>query len=125
MLFIFFGHIKIILILRKLIINEKHSYYNRRLGFMVYVLVTIKVENYARWKATFDKKSVKREESGAKEARLFRNFENQNEIVILFEWDNLSNARKYMESDNIQKYLQDVAAEIVNISYLGEKETSI
>jgi quinol monooxygenase YgiN len=92
---------------------------------MVYVLVTIKVENYARWKATFDKKSVKREESGAKETRLFRNFENQNEIVILFEWDNLSNARKYMESDKIQKYLQDVAAEIVNISYLGEKETSI
>lgn len=125
MLFIFLGHIKIILILRKLIINEKHNYYNRRLGFMVYVLVTIKVENYARWKAIFDKKSVKREESGAKETRLFRNFENQNEIVILFEWDNLSNARKYMESDKIQKYLQDVAAEIVNISYLGEKETSI
>jgi heme-degrading monooxygenase HmoA len=92
---------------------------------MCYVFATLKVENYGRWKAAFDVKSATREESGSKEAHLFRNYEDQNEVMILFNWDNLPNARKYMESDNLRKYLKNVGAEIVNISYLSEQEISI
>jgi quinol monooxygenase YgiN len=92
---------------------------------MIYVLAKLKVESYERWKTFFDKRSASREESGSKEAHLFRNSDDQNEVVILFEWDNKENARKYMESDNLRKYLQNAGAEIVNITYLDEQETSI
>ncbi len=92
---------------------------------MCYVSVTIKVENYARWKAAFDIKSTARKESGSKEAHLFRNYKDQNEVLILFKWDNLPNAQKYMESDEVRKYLKNVDAEIINISYLSEQEISI
>ena len=92
---------------------------------MCYVIVTLKVENYVRWKAAFDFKSDVRKESGSKEAHLFRNYKDQNEVVILFNWDNLPNAQRYMESDNLRKYLKNVDAEIVNVSYLSEQEISI
>jgi len=92
---------------------------------MVYVLAQLKVENYKTWKTFFDKKSDTREESGAKEAHLFRNSDDQNEVLILFIWDTKDNAWKYMESENLRKYLKNAGAEIKNITYLDEQETSI
>ena len=73
----------------------------------------------------FDERSATRKESGSKEAHLFRNYEDQHEVVILFNWDNMPKARKYMESDIVRNYLKDVGAEIVDVSYLSEQETSI
>jgi quinol monooxygenase YgiN len=92
---------------------------------MVYVLAKLKVESYAKWKTFFDKRSTTREENGSREAHLFRNSEDQNEVLILFDWDNMENARKYMESDNLRKYLRNAGSEIMNITYLDEQETSI
>ncbi len=92
---------------------------------MVYVLTQLKLDSYTKWKTFFDEKSTARQENGSKEAHLFRNSDDQNEVMILFEWDNNDNARKYMESENIRKYLQNVGAAIVNITYLDEQETTI
>ncbi len=92
---------------------------------MVYVLAQLKLESYAKWKTFFDERSAARKEAGSKEAHLFRNSDDQNEVMILFEWDNKENAWNYMESDNLRKYLHNVGAEIVNITYLDEQETSI
>ena len=92
---------------------------------MVYVLADLKVENYETWKAFFDKRSDTHKESGAKEAHLSRNSDDQNEVLILFSWDTKENARKYMESENLRKYLKNAGSEIKNITYLDEQETSI
>ena len=92
---------------------------------MVYVLGKLKLESYEKWKPLFDERSSARKESGSKEAHLFRNSENQNEVVILFDWDNIENARKYMESDSLKKLLLNVGAEIIEITYLDEQETSV
>jgi quinol monooxygenase YgiN len=92
---------------------------------MVYVLGKLKLESYEKWKPFFDERSSTRKESGSKEAHLFRNSENQNEVVILFDWDNIENARKYMESDSLKKLLLNVGAEIIEITYLDEQETSV
>ncbi len=91
---------------------------------MVYVFVQLKLESYTKWKTFFDERSATRQESGSIEANLFRNSDDQNEVMILFEWDNIENARKYMESDTIRKYLQNVGAEIVNITYLDKQEAT-
>ena len=95
------------------------------IGIMVYVLADLKVENYETWKAFFDKRSDTRKGSGAKEAHLFRNSDVPNDVLILFIWDTKGNARKYMESENLRKYLKNAVSEIKNITYLDEQETSI
>ena len=92
---------------------------------MVYVLAQLKVENYETWKTFFNKRSDTRKESGAKEAHLFRNSDDPNDVLILFIWDTKENARKYMESENLRKYLKNAGSEIKKITYLDEQETSI
>ncbi len=92
---------------------------------MVYVLTKLKVENYETWKTFFDKRSDTREESGAKEAHLFRNSDDPNEVLILFIWDTKENARKYMESETVREYLKNAGAEIKDVTYLDEQEISI
>ena len=92
---------------------------------MVYVLAKLKVESYANWKTFFVKDPLLAKKSGSREAHLFRNSEDQNEVLILFDWDNMENARKYMESYNLRKYLHDAGSEIIKITYLDEQETSI
>jgi heme-degrading monooxygenase HmoA len=92
---------------------------------MVYVLAKLKVENYETWKTFFDKRSDTRKESGSKEAHLFRNSDDPNEVLILFIWDTKENAQKYMESENLRKYLKNAGSELKNVTYLDEQETSI
>ena len=92
---------------------------------MVYVLGKLNVENYETWKTFFDKRSDTRKESGSKEAHLFRNSDDPNEVLILFIWDTKENARKYMDSENLRKYLKNAGSEIKDITYLDEQETSI
>jgi quinol monooxygenase YgiN len=90
---------------------------------MVYVIAQLKLESYDKWKSVFDERSAIRKEAGSKEARLFRNSEDPNEAVILFDWDNIENARKYMESELLRKSLQKVGATYTTI-YLEEVETT-
>ena len=92
---------------------------------MVYVLGQLNVENYKTWKTFYDKRSDTRKESGAKEAHLFRNSDDENDVLILFNWDTKDNAEKYMESDNLRNYLKNAGAEIKKVTYLDEQEISI
>lgn len=88
------------------------------------VLAQLKVENFDNWKKFFEERSDTRKELGSKEAHLFKNSDDPNEALILFEWDNKENAREYMESDDLKKYLQKAGAKIINITYLDELETT-
>jgi quinol monooxygenase YgiN len=88
---------------------------------MVYVIAQLKLESYDNWKPVFDERKTMRNEMGSKEARLFRNSDNPNEVVILFEWDNMENARKYMESEELRKTLEKAGATF-NVIYLNEIE---
>ena len=73
---------------------------------MQYVLVINKIEDYAKWRPVFDKNMDSRRENGSKEAHVFHNANNPNEIVILYEWDNLDNAKKFFESSDIKTKMQ-------------------
>ena len=73
---------------------------------MPYMLVRHKVEDYERWKPVFDGNAPVRKQSGSKGGRLFRNADDPNEIVILFEWDPLDNARTYAQSWDLRERMQ-------------------
>lgn len=91
---------------------------------MVYVLVEHKVKDYEKWKPVFDEHGTFRKAGGGKESNLFRNIDDPNETVIIFEWDTIENARKFFESENLKNIMQK--AGVVNkpaIFFLEEVET--
>ena len=69
-------------------------------------LVRHKVTDYAKWKPIFDEHAATRRANGSKGARLFRNSENQNEVLILFEWDDLKRARQFAQSEDLRKVME-------------------
>ena len=75
---------------------------------MPYLLVRHKVEDYERWKPGFDEHGTTREASGGKGGYLFRNVEDPNETVILLEWDDLENARRFAQSEDLRETMQRV-----------------
>lgn len=52
---------------------------------MAHLLVRHKVQDYAAWKLVFDEHNATRKSSGSKGGHLFRNANDPNELVILFE----------------------------------------
>lgn len=73
---------------------------------MPFMLVRHKVADYAKWKPVYDEHAATRKASGSKGAHLFRNADNPNEIVLLFEWDDLIKARKFSQSEDLIKTMQ-------------------
>ena len=73
---------------------------------MPYVLVRHKVEDYARWRPTYDEHGATRKRYGSKGSRVFRNAQDPNEIVALFEWDDLNNARRFLQSEDLREAMQ-------------------
>jgi heme-degrading monooxygenase HmoA len=70
------------------------------------VLIRHKVQDYATWRPLFDEHGTTRQASGSQGGRLFRNASDPNELVILFEWDDLDNARRFASSDDVRETMQ-------------------
>jgi heme-degrading monooxygenase HmoA len=64
---------------------------------MPYQLVLQRVKDYKQWKAVFDEHINKRKELGSKGAKIFRNSERPDEVLVLVEWGDLSKAREFMK----------------------------
>jgi heme-degrading monooxygenase HmoA len=73
---------------------------------MPYLLVRHKVSDYARWKPIFDEHGAFRKANGCKGGELFRNSADPNELVILFEWDDLGKARQFAQSQGLREAMQ-------------------
>jgi heme-degrading monooxygenase HmoA len=71
-----------------------------------YLMVRHTAADYDKWKPAFDGHSSARKAGGEKGGWLLRNTANPNEIVVLFEWDNLDNARKFVESPELREVMQ-------------------
>ena len=71
-----------------------------------YALIRHKVEDFARWKPVFDEDAPSREASGSKGGYLFRNADDPNEVVVLFEWDDLESVRRYGQTDELREKMQ-------------------
>lgn len=92
---------------------------------MIYVIAQLKLESYDKWKPLFNERSAMRKENGAKEANLFRNSDDPNEVVILFKWDNKENAKKYVESATLLEALQKAGIKKLKVTYLDEVAKTI
>ena len=73
---------------------------------MAQFLVRHKVKDYGKWKPLFDEHAAKRKGGGSKGGRLFRSEKDPNEVVILFEWEDLGKAHKFAESEDLRKTME-------------------
>src|SRR5919199_4326009 len=96
----------------------------RRKLHMPYMLVRHKVEDFENWKPVFEEHGETRRESGSKGVRLFRNADAPNETVILLEWEDLEDARRFAQSEDLRETMQRVGvADQPDIYFLEEVET--
>lgn len=92
---------------------------------MPYLLIHHKVENFNKWKPKFDEHGEKRRAAGSKNYQIFHSADDANNLVLLFEWDNMENARAFAESDDLKQKMKE--AGVIgepDIYFLNEGEHS-
>ena len=73
---------------------------------MPYLLIHHKVENFDTWKSAYDEHRSARNEAGLTEIHLLRNAADRNDVVILFQAEDLERARAFASSDDLRTAMQ-------------------
>ena len=73
-----------------------------------FMLVRHKVRDFTQWKAGYDAHLPKRTAAGLTERRLLRGAGDPNEVVILFEANDLARAKAFAESADLRETMQKV-----------------
>jgi quinol monooxygenase YgiN len=74
---------------------------------MPYLLERHQVRDYSHWREVFDADAEGRKEAGCRGARVFRNADDPEEVVVLFEWESLERARRRMESATLGRKFEE------------------
>jgi quinol monooxygenase YgiN len=69
---------------------------------MAYLLIRHKVQNYATWKTAFDNFIETRRAAGEKSYQIFHPDDDPNNLFLVFEWDNMENARAFMVNPDLK-----------------------
>lgn len=64
------------------------------------------VQDYEAWKSVFDSMGGLRKKYGEESYRILRPENGSTELFVLFEWDNLENARRYATSSELREAMQ-------------------
>ncbi len=70
---------------------------------MPYLLVRHKVADFSHWKRVFDSHSAAQRRAGLEITHVMHNADALNEIVLLFEADDLQNARQFVYSPDVPR----------------------
>lgn len=74
---------------------------------MSHMLIKHHVQDYSHWRAVFDSMDALRIEYGETYAHVFRNADDPNNIIIMFRWDSMENARRYAQDPRLKAALQE------------------
>ncbi len=75
--------------------------------FMQKVIVIYRVEDYNKWERFYNDSTADRKIHGSREAFIHRNKEAANELVLIYKWDSMENAKKYFESEETKNKMKD------------------
>ena len=70
---------------------------------MPYTLTRMKVEDYPHWRRAFEENADAREEAGSQGGHLFRSDGDHQEVVVFLAWDDLGDARDYLDSEAVRE----------------------
>lgn len=87
---------------------------------MAITVVRHKVADYDAWKKVFDGFLEKRKAAGEQSFELMKT-ENENEIVGVFKFDSVENAKKFFDSDEIKAAMKEAGVTDEPSIYIGEK----
>ena len=73
---------------------------------MAYLLIRHQVADFAKWKTAYDAHLAARQTAGLKEKHLLRNVDNSNEVVVLFEVEDLKRAQAFVGSSDLREVMQ-------------------
>jgi hypothetical protein len=91
---------------------------------MIQVLVHHEVADYQRWRAVFDAALDFRHEGGEQSCRIFRMGSNPNDLTLLFDWDDLEKAQRYITCGELKKKMQEAGVlGVPEVHYLAEMYT--
>jgi hypothetical protein len=91
---------------------------------MIHVLVRHDVSDYGKWKSVFDADLEFRHKGGEVNCRIFHDADNLNHLTLLFEWENLEEAQRFMSSKEVQEKMKQAGvASTPVIQFLGEMYT--
>lgn len=70
----------------------------------------VKVENFEKFKSVFEGAVDLRKSYGSKGGHLYRNPKDQNQAIIVLEYNSLENAEKYLQSDDLKQKMKEGGA---------------
>ena len=73
-----------------------------------FLLIRHKVRDFSEWKQGYDAHLPKRTEAGLTEKQLLRGADDANEVVMMFEANDLSRAKTFAESADLREVMQKV-----------------
>jgi uncharacterized protein (DUF1330 family) len=92
---------------------------------MPYLLVRHKVHDYTTWKPVYDEDAPNRKQHGSKGGRLYRNANNFNELIAIFEFEDTEGAIAFTQSPELRERMQRAGvADQPDIYFLDEVERS-
>ncbi len=90
---------------------------------MVYLMAQVNVADFAKWKAVFEGLAGFRKQSGSIGATVFHTEDNPNRVIVLTEWRNVADARKFGGSDELKQAWQRAGVTgKPEVLFLGEVE---
>ena len=88
---------------------------------MAHLLIRHKVKDYAAWKTTFDSFIETRRAGGEKSWHILHPDDDPNNLVLLFEWDSLENARAFMANPDLKEAMEEAGVtEAPEVYFLEE-----
>ena len=73
---------------------------------MTYFLVRHKVADFSKWKPVYDAHLGARQKAGLEEKHLLRNIEDLNEVIILFQAEDVEKAKEFASSADLRETMQ-------------------
>jgi quinol monooxygenase YgiN len=71
------------------------------------MLIRHKVKDYAAWKAVFDGARDLRRAGGERSYQILHPDDDPNNLILLFEWDSLDNARAYLANPDLKAAMDE------------------
>ena len=91
---------------------------------MTHLLIKHKVQDYPSWKKTFDGFIDARRAGGEKSFQILHPENEGNNLLVFFEWDNINNAKKFVNSPELKEAMNNAGVvEQPEVYFLEEYAT--
>jgi len=89
-------------------------------------MVRHRVKDFPKWLEAFEGYVNTRKASGEKTYQVYHDGTDENNLYLIFEWDNEANARKFFTSDDLKKTMEKAGvADTPEIHFLKEATVGV